>query len=129
VAKKDKNEYMKIIRSFGFAVEGIKRCFITEINFKIHIGFSITALLLGWVLKISIAEWVTIIFCIGLVLAMEMMNTAIEALCNIVHQPFHPAIKKVKDIAAGAVLLIAVCSFIIGTVILLPKLIAFIKLL
>jgi diacylglycerol kinase len=129
VAKKNKNEHMKIVRSFGFALEGIKRCFITEINFKIHIGFSIAALLLGWVLKISIAEWGEIIFCIGLVLSMEMMNTAIEALCNIVHQPFHPAIKKVKDIAAGAVLLVAVSSFIIAIVILLPKIIAFIKLL
>jgi diacylglycerol kinase len=120
---------MKIVRSFGFALEGIKRCFITEMNFKIHTGFSITALLLGWGLKISIAEWVEIIFCIGLVLAMEMMNTAIETLCNIVHKPFHPAIKKVKDIAAGAVLLVAVGSFIVGGVILLPKIITFIKLL
>jgi diacylglycerol kinase len=58
---------------------------------------------------------------------MEMLNTAIEKLCDVVHKEIHPGIKKVKDIAAGAVLIAAFCSVITGAVIFLPKIIHFIK--
>jgi undecaprenol kinase len=60
-------------------------------------------------------------------LAMEMVNTAIEKLSDVVQEAFHPAIKKVKDIAAGAVLAAATGSFFIGAVIFLPKIILFLK--
>jgi undecaprenol kinase len=118
---------MKILHSFRFAFAGIKSCFKNEINFKVHIIFLVVAVLLGAILKIAPTEWVAIIVCMGLVLAMEMINTAIETLCNIVYKDFHPAIKKIKDIAAGAVLVVATCSFVTGAIIFVPKIVDFIK--
>ena len=118
---------MKILKPFVFAWNGIKICFISETNFKIHVLFTIIAIALGIGLHISILEWAAIIFCIALVLTIEMMNTALEKLCDVLQKEFHPTIKKVKDIAAGAVLVTAVCSLIIGIVIFLPKIISYIK--
>jgi len=118
---------MKILKSFAFAFNGFKICFASETNFKIHMLFAAVAVSLGFVLKIANAEWLAIIGCIAFVTAMEMINTAIEKLCDIVHKDIHPGIKKVKDIAAGVVLVSACCSLIIGTIIFLPKLIHYIK--
>jgi diacylglycerol kinase len=120
---------MKLVRSFGFALNGLKVCFTSETNFKIHVLFTITAILLGIGLHISAAEWLVMLFCIGLVAGMEMMNTAVEKLCNVVQAGIHPGIKTVKDVAAGAVLVAAGCSLITGLVIFIPKIIVYLKLL
>jgi diacylglycerol kinase len=85
------------------------------------------ALLFSIVLKISAIEWIAVGFCIAFVITMEMLNTAIEKLCDVVHKEMHPGIKKVKDIAAGAVLVAAFFSAITGAVIFLPKIINLIK--
>lgn len=119
---------MKILRSFTFAFNGLKICFTSETNFRIHVLFTIAALLLGIVFKITAAEWLAVIFSIAFVLVTEMINTAIEKLCDVVCKDFHPGIKKIKDIAAGAVLLAAVCSLITSGIIFLPKIIILIKL-
>lgn len=120
---------MKIIKSFAFALNGFKICFTSETNFKIHIVAAVVVVLLGFALSISAIEWLVVTGCIAFVLTMEMINTAIEKLCDVVQIDFHSGIKKVKDIAAGAVMLSAVCSLIIGVVIFLPKIIMYIKLL
>lgn len=119
--------FMKLFKSFVFACNGLKICFLSETNFKIHIFLAAVAILLSIVFNISTTEWLVIIFCIALVISMEMLNTAIEILCDVVTKDIQPAIKKVKDIAAGAVLLSAIASFIIGGIIFLPKIILFIK--
>jgi len=118
---------MKILRSFVFAFNGIRSCFSSETNFKIHVLFAVAAITLGFLLGISPNEWIAIIICIVFVLAMEMINTAIEKLSDVVTQDFHEGIKKVKDIAAGAVPVAAIASVFIGAVIFLPKIILFIK--
>lgn len=118
---------MKIVKSFAFALNGLKICFTAETNFKIHSLFAIIAIVLAIGLHIPTFEWLLIIFCIALVMVIEMINTAIEKLCDVVQKDFHPAIKKIKDIAAGAVLVTATCSLIVGTVIFLPKIFSFIN--
>jgi diacylglycerol kinase len=118
---------MKLIRSFGYAWAGLKSCFQSEANFRIHSVLAIVALLFSIVLNISTMEWIAVCFCIAFVITMEMLNTAIEKLCDVVHKEVHPGIKKVKDIAAGAVLVAAFFSLITGAVIFLPKIIQFIK--
>ncbi len=118
---------MKLLKSFYYAFNGIKICFASEINFKIHLAAAITAVALGFVLNISLFEWVAIIFCIALVASIEMINTAIEKLCNVVYEGINPKIKMVKDIAAGAVLLTAIGSLIIGCIIFVPKIIDLLK--
>ena len=114
---------MKIIRSFAFAINGLKSCFTSETNFKVHIIVALVVILLGFVLHISYTEWLIVIASIAFVITMEILNTAIEKLCDVVQESFHPGIKKVKDIAAGAVLVSACSSIIVGAIIFLPKII------
>lgn len=118
---------MKLIRSIAFACNGLKICFTSEANFQIHSLLAITATVLGIGFNISAEEWLTILFCIVLVMAMEMMNTAVEKLCDVAHQEFHPGIKHVKDIAAGAVFISAVFSLVTGLVVFVPKIIVYLK--
>ena len=119
---------MKLIKSFAFALNGLKACFFSETNFKIHLLLALFAVSFGIGFKLSGTQWLAIIFCIAFVTALEMINTAIEKLCDVVHKDLHPTIKKVKDISAGAVLIAAVCSLIVGAVIFVPKIIIYIQL-
>jgi diacylglycerol kinase len=118
---------MKLIKSFAYAWNGIRSCFDSEPNFRIHSVLAIFVLILSIVLNISAIEWIAVGFCIAFVITMEMLNTAIEKLCDVVHQDLHPGIKKVKDIAAGAVLVSAIFSAVTGLVIFLPKIIVLLK--
>ncbi len=118
---------MKLIKSFAFAWNGIKTCFVNESNFRIHTILAVVAIVFAIVFNISVCEWMALVFCIAFVITMEMMNTAIEKLCDVVHKEVHPGIKKVKDIAAGAVLVSAICSLITGLIIFLPKIITCFK--
>lgn len=82
---------------------------------------AIVVVLLSWGLKISAAEWMVVLGCIATVLSFEMINSSIEKLCNLVHPTYHPAVKTIKDMSAGAVLFVAALSAIIGAIIFLPK--------
>ena len=118
---------MKLLRSFVYAWDGIRACFTSETNFKIHSVSAVAAIVLGIAFDINAVEWLLIVFFIALVMAMEMMNTAIEKLSDVVHGGIHPAIKLIKDIAAGAVLVAAAGSLISGAIIFLPKITALIR--
>lgn len=111
---------LRIIKSFSYACNGIKYCFKSGINFNIHLFAAALAVSLALILQISKMEWALLVLMIALVIAMEMINTAIEQLCDKVEPDFHPVIKIVKDIAAGAVLIMAAGSIIIGAIIFLP---------
>jgi diacylglycerol kinase len=115
---------MKLLRSFVFAFAGIRSAFGSELNFRIHTVAAILALCLSAVLKISTTEWILVFFCIAFVLVVELLNTALEKLSDVVHPDIHPGIKKVKDIAAGAVLIAALFSIATGMIIFVPKIIA-----
>lgn len=111
----------KLIRGFGFAFKGIGYAVATQLNFRIHLAASLAAGWLGYALHISANEWLWIALCIALVLAAELLNTAIEVLTNLVSPGFNPEAGHVKDIAAGAVLITAIFSVISGLIIFLPK--------
>lgn len=111
---------LRIVKAFSYACNGIRLCFKSGTNFFIHLFAAGAAVLLALLLQISRIEWALLLLTIVLVLAMEMINTAIEQLCNKVQPAFDPIIKIVKDIAAGAVLVVAAGSVIIGAVIFLP---------
>ena len=111
----------KRIRSFGYAGRGIRIVFGTEANMKIHFVISILIIISGFIFSISLTEWILCLLCFGLVIGAEMVNTALENLVNLVSPDYHPLAGKVKDIAAGAVLICAILSAIIGLMIFLPK--------
>ena len=112
---------MKRIYAFKYAIDGIAAFLRSEQNAPIHALAAASAIALGFGLHITRHEWMAILLCISAVFCMEMINTAIEKLCNIVHPSYHSQIKMIKDIAAGAVLLSAVASLVIGTLIFLPR--------
>jgi len=108
-------------KTFVNAFNGIQYFFKTERNGKIQLFVSFLVLLTGFYFRLSPTEWAFIFLCIGAVMGMEMLNSALEHLCNVVHYDYHPVIKIIKDVSAGAVLLTSVISVLIGLVIFLPK--------
>ncbi len=111
------------ILSFGFAIQGIIAFFKTQHNAWIHLLATIVVITAGFVLKVDNMEWCWLIVSIVLVFMAEMFNTAIEFLTDLVSPEFHPTAKKVKDVAAGAVLIVAMGAVIIGSLIFLPKIV------
>lgn len=111
-----------LIESVGYALEGIKFAFIYGRNFKIQMGFAILISVLGSVLKISSFEWLALILIISSVLILELINTALETVVDMVSLNFHPLAKIAKDCAAGAVLIASFASVLIGIIIFLPRL-------
>jgi diacylglycerol kinase len=109
------------LKSFSFAIEGLKTFFIQEHNARIHFLAALFAILLGLLLGISKLEWIGILFAIAFVLCTEVINTAIEGIANFISPEIHLAIKNIKDLAAAAVLIAAICAAIVGGIIFLPK--------
>lgn len=112
---------MKTIRSFKYAARGIFIFFRHDRNGQVQFVAAVITVMLGSWLRITSAEWIVVLLCIAAVFSLEMINTALENLCNLIQPEYHPAIKVIKDISAGAVLLSAVASLIIGIIIFLPK--------
>ena len=115
----------KRIKSFGYAGRGIRLVCGSEPNMKIHIVISFIVIVCGFLFSISLTEWMLCLLCIGLVLGMEMMNTAIENVVDLVTPDFHSLAGRAKDAAAGAVLICSIISAIIGLMIFVPKVWAF----
>jgi diacylglycerol kinase len=113
----------KFLKGFYFAFNGIKYSFKTQLNFRIHGFLSLIALLLSYFLQITLNEWLWIIAAIALVLIVELINTAIETLVDLVSPEFNVKAGLIKDISAAAVLMAAIFALLIGFIILFPKLI------
>lgn len=116
---------MKHTNTFIHAANGIRQTFKTEMNFRIHAVATVLVVGLGVVLQISGVEWLFVAGCCMLVLALELLNTAIENLCDIVTEEYHPIVKIVKDTSAGAVLIVALGSLLTGLIIFIPKIFHF----
>jgi diacylglycerol kinase (ATP) len=111
-----------VVRSFGFAFAGIWSMLRRQRNAQIHTLLTILVIVFGVVLRVSREEWIALVLCITLVLALEALNTALEAVVDLASPHFHPLAKQAKDIAAGAVLIGAIGAAIIGGIVFLPKL-------
>jgi len=110
-------------QSFKCAFNGLRILLSEESNAWIHFCVAFCVLIAGFVLKISKEEWIVIIFCIGFVFALELLNSAIENISDFVSKDYHALIKKTKDLSAGAVLVGAIISAIVGMIIFAPKVI------
>ena len=117
----------KFLKSVTFAAKGVKQFFSYDRNGKIQIVIGITAITLGFTVSLSSFQWLLVLFCIGLVISLEMINSAIERYCDLVTTDFHPGIKVIKDVAAGAVLVASIMSLIIGLIIFIPALVEFLN--
>lgn len=117
----------RFTHSFLFALKGVRHVFSSEANMRIHLIFTLLVVLCGFIFKISITEWMFCLLSFGLVISMEMINTAIEKYIDLLTPEYHAVAGKVKDIAAGAVLISAFFAAIVGLIIFVPKGWAFVQ--
>ena len=111
-----------LYKSFGYAFQGIFNTIRTERNIKIHCAAAILVTIFGIWLQISKTEWMICFILFGLILALELVNTAVEATVDPFTEERKPLAKKAKDAAAGAVLIVAIFAAVIGILIFIPKL-------
>jgi diacylglycerol kinase len=110
-----------LLKSFANAFVGMGYFFANDRNGKIHLAITLIVLAAGLAFQISAIEWILILLCIALVIGLEMLNTALEKLCDMVEPNHHATIKVIKDVSAAAVVLASIISVIIGIIIFLPK--------
>lgn len=115
---------MRFLRSLRFAMKGIAHFFQTEDNGKLQLVLAVITITAGWFFHISNLEWLMVTMCIGVVISIEMVNTAIEEICGLVTREFHPRIKIIKDLSAGAVAVAALASLVTGGIVFIPKIIS-----
>jgi diacylglycerol kinase (ATP) len=111
-----------LIKSFGFAFEGLKAAILKGRNFRIQLTIGTLAVILGVILKLSLAEWLDLVIIITLVLILELINTSLEALVDLVSPEIREKAKLAKDVAASTVLIASIGSIVIGVLLFLPKL-------
>ena len=113
----------KRLRSFGYAFHGIRLLITQEANAWIHCFAAVCVVVSGFVFGTGVSGCIAVIFGIVMVLAAEAVNSAIEALADRVTQEYDEAIKRTKDLASGAVLILAIAAAIIGCIVFIPKII------
>lgn len=116
---------LKFLKSFRYAFQGILSG-LTQRNFRIHLVATLIIISASIFFQISIIEWLIVLLCIGLVLSVELFNTAIEQTCDLLKIKLklgYSGTTIIRDLAAGAVLIVAVIAAIIGLVIFFPKIV------
>ncbi len=110
------------LESFRCAFAGIWYTLRTQRNAQIHLSIAFLILVMGLWLKLTLTEWAILVLTTGFVFATEMLNTVAEAAMDYATADFHPQVKVVKDVAAGAVLTAAITAIVVGLLILGPPL-------
>ncbi len=106
------------MKSFRYAANGLRLLVEQEHNARIHAVVTIMVLALGVVLDFDSTEWVAVLIVISVVLITETLNTAIERLCDLFFPEYNQAVKEIKDLAAGAVLIASAVAVIVGLIVL-----------
>ncbi len=107
----------RFIRSFSYAANGLWSVLREQRNFKIHLFIALLVISAGFYVELNRGEWMVITIVIGFVFAAELFNTAIEYIVNLISPEHQTAAGKIKDIAAGAVLLAAITALIVGVIV------------
>jgi len=116
-----------LLKSFEFALSGLRGILLQERNFKIQLVIGIFAVILGFVLNLSLAEWLDLVIVISLVLVFELINTAIEEIVDLISPQLQDKAKIAKDVAAGTVLVAALGSVVVGALLFIPKIVSLLK--
>ena len=124
MSKDGKISPKKLRHSFQYAFSGMADMLRQEPNARIHCIITVLVIVAGFLFRISSTEWIGIVISIGMVIAAETVNTAIERLADVVQPDQDERIRAVKDLAAAAVLLCALAAAAVGVIIFLPKVIA-----
>jgi undecaprenol kinase len=124
---KDKKRKYKYTDTFMFALLGIRVSLTTEKNLKFHFIFGLFVIVMGLTFNLTPTEWMFVLIAILGMMVVEMINTSIERVVDLITEEYHPLAKQAKDIAAGAVLIYAILSVLIGIIIFFPKILVLIE--
>jgi diacylglycerol kinase len=111
----------KFLRSVLAGCSGLSHAVGSERNLQIHVVIAVCVIAAGFFFLLSAVEWIAITLCIGLVIAAECMNTAIERLADRVSLEKHPLIKQAKDCSSACVLVLAATTAVVGGIVFVPK--------
>ena len=109
-----KSDHPGFRMSFGFALQGFRYTLATERNIRVMLGGAAFAVVMGLVLQLDLISWAIVLLCIGVVLAAELINTAIETVVDLVSPEYHPLAGHAKDIAAAAVYVLSILVALVG---------------
>lgn len=114
---------IRIGKAFSCAFSGILYALRTQRNFKIHAAFALAAVGLGFLLAIPAWSWLAVVVCIAAVFALEVMNTAVEAVVDMVSPQWNELAMRAKDCAAGSVYVAALGSLVVAAIVYIPPLV------
>ena len=112
-----------LVKSFGYAASGVVQAG-SERNFKVDVVAAVVVFAACALLQVPAWGWAAVAMCVGVQLAMETVNTAIEAIVDLASPDIHPLAKRAKDCAAGAALITACASVVVGLIVFVPALLA-----
>jgi diacylglycerol kinase len=107
----------RFINSFKFAAKGFRAALSGQVNLRIHLFAALSVIVAGFAFRVSAIEWCVLLLCMGLVIGLELINTAIEKLVDMVSPEWKEQAGQIKDIAASAVLWSSIVSALIGLII------------
>ncbi len=113
----------RVVQKFMYAIIGIWITIKEEKSLWSHLVISLLIITLGVAVRINTTQWIILILTISMVMGFEVINTAMEALVDMISFRFNLKVKKVKDIAAGATLVVSIAALIIGLILFIPELI------
>jgi len=114
----------RLIKSFTYAWRGLFKTFHEEQNLRIQTVFALLAMALGLFFRISQGEWLALVLAIGLVLILEIVNSAVERVTDVLKPRINTYVKEIKDIMAAGVMLASITAAVVGLVIFIPHLLA-----
>lgn len=119
-----RNLLQRRVASFGHAFRGIWLALRSELHLQFHAVATVVVIGLGFYFSLTATEWMMVALAVGTVWTAELVNTAIEALTDLVSPEYHPLAGKAKDVAAGAVLVAAIAALVVGLFIFGPRVLA-----
>ncbi len=121
--RKKQKGIKKFINSFSYPIKGLRYAYKNEQNLAVDVGIALLVVIFGFLFRINKYEWAILVLTIGLVISCELINTAIEAVVDLVTEEYHPLAKVAKDTSAAAVLVFALVAIVVGLIIFVPKII------
>ncbi|WP_257346035.1 diacylglycerol kinase family protein [Pseudalkalibacillus decolorationis] len=104
----------KVANSFRYAFQGIKEGWRNELNFRIHCICAVGTIILAYLFQFGIVKWMVLLITIGVVISLELINSAVERTVDLVTKEYHPIAKQAKDLAAASVFIFSLVAVIIG---------------
>ena len=116
------NQKQSLLKIFSFAFQGLQTAYKEEKSFRIELFIALLVVILSVILRISSLEWILVIIAMAMVLSLELLNSRIEKMMDILHPEIHDRVKIIKDISAAAVLIVSMMALVIGLIIFIPYL-------